>query len=96
MIPPTQSHKILANQQHQALASHGSQKQLPKDFKISKRPFSANPKYLQLSGLNRPISAQIRMGEAGRGNRDNKENFVSEDSDDDEDELDDQYIDLNI
>ena len=67
--------------------------QKKKDFKISKRPFSANPKYLQIAGWNRPFSAQIKMGvPSGLGN---KENIVSE-SDKEEEEEEEDYVDLNI
>lgn len=82
---------------------------LQKDFKIksgqgigsgaggSRRPFSANPKYLQLAGFQRPFSAMVKMGQI-KGNK-AQESIDDEGDQEDEDydeEYDDEYVDLNI
>ncbi len=57
-------HNVLLQQHNPAEKSKATRK----DFKISKRPFSANPKYMQLSGLNnRPLSAIVQMGDRQGG-----------------------------
>ena len=45
----------------------------------SKRPVSANPKYLQLAGFQRPLSAQVRMGDGLPPKSSNKDNYQGSD-----------------
>ncbi|CDW76339.1 UNKNOWN [Stylonychia lemnae] len=95
LMPQTHSQKVLPQMiQQNGVPPLNQLNKLQKDFKISnnKRPFSANPKYLQIAGFNRPISAAIKMGKVANAH----ESIDDEDEDDDEDEEEDEYVDLNI
>jgi len=67
LIRPSSSRPTLRVKQNQMFTRNASQSKLVTPNNEQRRPMSANPKFITISGRNRPLSAQIQMGDKFRG-----------------------------